>query len=130
MSGDMMQVHLLAAALRSERADVESYYRVLSEALGQALPPGMVELERRGGLFKRDRTPVALHVHTADRQLELRTGRHGGVEAEVRQVVHDVVISRKALGVDEWLAVLAEELTKLAGRNTLAREALSRLLDG
>jgi hypothetical protein len=130
MSGDMMQVHLLAAALRGERADVESYYRVLSEALGQALPAGMVDVERRGRLFGRDRTPVALRVHTPDRQLELRTGRHGGIEAQVCQIVRDVVISRRTLGVDEWLVVLAEELTKLADRDTIAREALTRLLNG
>ncbi|HET6504378.1 MAG TPA: hypothetical protein VFG87_26805, partial [Amycolatopsis sp.] len=123
MSGEMMEVHLLAAALRCERSDVESYYRLLSETLGEALPPGVVEVERRARLFGRDRTPVALRVRTADRHLELRAARHGGVEAEIHQVVRDVVISRRTIGVDEWLAALAEELTKLAERDTAAREA-------
>lgn len=124
----MLEVHLLAQALRSDRADIESYYRLLSETLGQALPPGVVEVERAGRLFGRSRTPVALRVHTPDRQLELRAGRHG-LEAEVRQVVRDVVISRRAIGVDEWLEALAEELAKLADRDATAREALTRLLN-
>ncbi|MEN3300341.1 MAG: hypothetical protein V7633_2399, partial [Pseudonocardia sp.] len=44
--GPMGDLHLIAAALRSDRADVESYTRVLTSVLGDALPPGMVEVER------------------------------------------------------------------------------------
>ncbi|GLY63830.1 hypothetical protein [Amycolatopsis taiwanensis] len=123
----MLEVHLLAQALRSERVDIESYYRLLSETLGQALPPGMVEVQRRGGLLRRHRNPVALRVHTPGRQLELRAGRHG-LEAEIHWVVRGVVISRQPVSVGEWLDVLAEELAKLAAWNTVAREALGRLL--
>ena len=36
--GPMGDVHLLAAALRADRADVESYARVFSAVLGDALP--------------------------------------------------------------------------------------------
>jgi hypothetical protein len=39
-----------------------------------------------------------------------------------------VVISRKAIGIDEWLTMLAEELGKLAERDAAARAALDRLL--
>lgn len=129
MAGEMMEVHLLAAALRADRTDVESYARVLSDALGQALPAGMVEVERRRR-WRGEGEPVAVRVHTADRQLELRAARHGGVSAEIRHVVRGVVISRRAVGVDEWLEALAGELAKLAGRDATARDALSRLLEG
>lgn len=130
--GPAGDLHLVVAALRTDRADVESYTRVLSETLGDALPPGMVEVERRRTLADRiagrDGRPVSLRVHTADRQLDLSAGAHGGVTAEIRQVVRSVVISRKDVGVDEWLAALAEELTKLAYRDARARAALARLL--
>ena len=49
--------------------------------------------------------------------------------AEIRQVVRGVAISRKEVGVDEWLIAFAEELTTLARRDARARDALSRLLD-
>ena len=62
-----------------------------------------------------------------DRELELREGR-AGVEAQVRQVVHGVVISRKAVGIDEWLHALAEDLTRIAARDATARAALERFL--
>lgn len=130
--GPAGDLHLVMAALRTDRADVESYTRVLSGTLGDALPAGMVEVERRRTLADRmagrDGRPISLRVHTTDRQLDLNAAAHGGVTAEIRQVVRGVVISRKEVGVDEWLTALAEELTKLAQRDARARAALSRLL--
>jgi hypothetical protein len=130
-AGDM---HLLVAALRADRSDIESYSRVLSDTLGDALPPGMVEVERRRSFADRvsgrEGQPIALLVSSADRQLELSVGKHGGITGEIRQVVRGVVISRRDVGIEEWLAALAQELTKVAARDARAREALWRLLGG
>jgi hypothetical protein len=131
--GPSGEMHLVVAALRTDRADVESYARVLSDTLGDALPAGMVEVERRrtfaDRMAGRDGQPISVTVHTTDRQLDLTAGKHGGVTAQIRQVVRGVVISRKDVDVDEWLVAFAEELTKLASRDARARAALARLLD-
>jgi hypothetical protein len=133
MSGEL-DFHLLVAALRTDRADVESYHRVLSDTLGGALPPGMVEVERRrtfaDRVAGRAGQAASVRVTTPDRVLVLSAGKHGGVAAEIHQVVRNVVISRKETTVDDWLAALAQELTKLAERDARARDALSRLLGG
>jgi hypothetical protein len=104
---------------------------VLSESLGAALPPGMVEVERARGLGDRlagrAGHPVALRVHTPERLLILRTGRHG-VEAEIQHQVRGVVLRRQQVGVDEWVRALAWELTALARRDAAARAALGRVL--
>ena len=114
-SGD---VALLAAMLRADRADVASYARVLTGTLAGALPDGMVEVEQRRGLADRmagrDGRTVGLVVHGVDRE----------------QVVRGVVISRKAVGFDEWLRALAEDLTRIAARDAAARTALERFLGG
>jgi hypothetical protein len=132
--GPMGDVHLLAASLRTDRADVASYARVLTGALHDALPPGMVEVDRRRGLSDRmagrEGRAVAVVVHGEGRQLALREGPHGAVEAEVRQIVRDVVISRRTVTVEQWLQALAEDLTKVAARDAAARAALERLLAG
>jgi hypothetical protein len=129
--GPMGDLHLIAAALRSDRADVESYTRVLTSVLGDALPPGMVEVERRRTLADRMNgrpgTPVSLTVTTPDEQLVLGQARHG-VTGEIRQIVRGVTIRRRTVGVDEWLVALAGVLAKLATGSAVAREALSRLL--
>jgi hypothetical protein len=128
-SGD---VALLAHMLRADRADVASYARVLTGTLAGALPEGMVDVEQRRGLADRmagrEGRAVALVVHGLDRDLELREGARGMVEAQVRQVVRGVVISRKAVGIDEWLHALAEDLSRIAARDAAARTALERFL--
>ncbi|UOZ10300.1 hypothetical protein [Amycolatopsis sp. WQ 127309] len=132
--GAELEFHLLVAALRTDRADVESYHRVLSETLGDALPAGMVEVARRktfaDRVAGRDGQVVSVQVTTPDRVLVLSAGKHGGVAAEIRQVVRGVVISRKETAVNDWLAALAQELTTLAEKDAKARDALSRLLGG
>jgi hypothetical protein len=129
--GPAWDMHMMIAALRADRSDVESYTRVLTHTLGDALPDGMVEVEYRRSMSDRvsgrPGTAIAVRVHGRERELELRQGKRG-VDAEVRTVVRDVVISRKVIGIDEWLTLLADELNKLAERDAAAREALSRLL--
>lgn len=128
----MGDVALLASMLGADRADVASHARVLTGALAGALPAGMVEVEHRRSLGDRmsgrDGRAVSMLVHGHDRDLELREGPRGTVEAEIRQVVRGVVISRRQVGVDAWLEALAQDLTRIAARDAAARDALERLL--
>ncbi|MGH3671396.1 MAG: hypothetical protein ACRDSH_12290 [Pseudonocardiaceae bacterium] len=132
--GPMGDVQLLAAMLRADRTEVASYARVLSGALAQALPPGMVEIgyERSVGdrLARRTGRAVRLVVHGEDRDLELGERADGRIAAQLQQVVRGVVISRRSIGMEEWLQALAEDITRAAARDTAAREALERLLRG
>jgi hypothetical protein len=41
-----------------------------------------------------------------------------------------VVISRRTVGIDQWLQALAEDLNRIAARDAAARSALDRLLNG
>ncbi|MGH3827341.1 MAG: hypothetical protein ACRDQX_09235 [Pseudonocardiaceae bacterium] len=132
--GPLGDVQLLAAMLRADRDEVAAYARVLSGALAQALPAGMVEIgyQRTAGdrLARRPGRAVRLVVHGDNRDLELREGRRGELEAELQQVVRGVVISRRGIGVDEWLHALAQDIASAAARDTAARAALERLLHG
>jgi hypothetical protein len=123
--GPMGDVQLLAAMLRADRDEVASYARVLSGALAEALPAGMVEIgyQRTVGdrLAGRPGRAVRLVVHGENRDLELREGRNGRIEAELQQVVHGVVISRRGIGVDAWLQALAQDIARAAARDTAAR---------
>ena len=130
--GPLGDVQMLAAMLRTDRNDVASYARVLTGTLGDALPPGVVDVEydRSMGdrMAGRPGRAVKLTMHGADRELELAEGRHGAVQAQSRKVVGGVVISRKEIGIDEWVRQFAEELTAQAAQNAAARQALASLL--
>src|SRR5579875_3535868 len=105
-SGPAWDMHMVIATLKADRSDVASYSRVLTATLGDALPEGMVEVAYRRSMADRVSGRAgqasAVLVHGNERQLELRQGKRG-VEAEIRTVVRDVVISRRQVGIDEWL---------------------------
>jgi len=138
MAGDLEPlgpdtVDLLASALAAgaDFTDVAMFTRVFTRSFGSALPESMVEVEtsRTMGdrLAGRPGTPVALRLTFPERRLELRATK-GWPEAEVQQVVRGVVLSRRSVPVEEWVRVLAAELTGLAERNAAARAALAALL--
>ena len=126
-------VDLVANALsaNADLGDVAMFTRVLTQSFGQALPPDMVDVDysRTLGdrLAGRPGTATALRLTFPERRLELRAGK-GWPDAEVQQVVRGVVLSRRQVPVDEWVRVLATELTALAERNSAARAALAALL--
>jgi hypothetical protein len=130
--GPLVDIQVLAAVLRSDRDDVASYTRVLSGALRDAFPPGVVQVEYQRSLGDRlagrPGKPVALLVRGQDVELELSEGAHGSVKAQLRKVVGGVVISRRDIGIDEWVRLLASELSKRAAESSAARQALGDLL--
>ncbi len=120
--------------LTADTSDVAGYTQVLSDALGTAFPPGMLEVTRTRSLGDRATgrpgRATVLTIHGETQELELRSGARGQVEAEIRRVVRGVVISRRTVTVDVWLQALAEELRTQAERAASSREALRRLLGG
>jgi hypothetical protein len=126
-------VDLVASALSAETdlSDVAMFVRVFTRGFAAALPDSMVDVDydRSMGdrLAGRPGTPVALRISFPEKRLELRATR-GWPDAEVQQIVRGVVISRRQVPVQEWVQVLAAELTDLAARNAEARAALAALL--
>jgi hypothetical protein len=131
--GGPQSVDLVVSALTASAdvPDVAMFVRVFTRSFADALPEGMVDVDhsRTMGdrLAGRPGTPTALRLTFPDRRLSL-TATRGWPEAEVAQVVRGVVLSRKQVPVEEWVRVLAGELTDLAARNAAARAALATLL--
>jgi hypothetical protein len=131
--GGPQSVDLVVSALTASAdvSDVAMFVRVFTRSFADALPGGMVDVDhsRTMGdrLAGRPGTPTALRLTFPDRRLSL-TATRGWPEAEVAQVVRGVVLSRKQVPVEEWVRVLAGELTDLAARNAAARAALATLL--
>jgi hypothetical protein len=126
-------VDLVATALAASAdfSDVAMFTRVFTRSFGDALPPGMVDVEYARTLGDRmagrPGTPVALTITFPERRLALRAG-HGWPVAEVHQVVRGIALSHRQVEIGEWLRTLASELTEVARRNERARAALATLL--
>ncbi|MER5597413.1 hypothetical protein [Streptomyces sp. NPDC002265] len=124
-------VELLAAALRRDSADLNLYVNVLAVNLADSLPPGAVRAERRRSLAERlaghEGSVAALDVTLGERRLSLRNDR-GRVTGEICHEVRNITLSRRQVGLDEWIDALAAALADAAASNARAREAVERFL--
>jgi hypothetical protein len=131
LPGQPSVVDLVAAAIRADTADLDSYHRVLSSTVSGLLPVGMVEVDRersmKDRMAGREGRATSIRIRLGDLTLELAS-RHGGLVATSAREVRGVVISRAEISIAEWTQLLAQHLAKLAAESADARNALAKLL--
>lgn len=119
-------VDAVAASLRADRTENETFIEVLAGKLEAALP-GMVEVTRSGGRFGKGRHVEEIAVTCGEQRFVLHRGPDGG-SGEVEHRVRGIRLSGQQVGVDEWLDQLARALAARAAQESEARLALQRLL--
>ncbi len=131
--GPGLSLDMVTAALRADRADVAIYARVLTQSLGDSLPPGCVTVERDRSMTDRmrgrDGTVSKITVRLGEQVLTLAMQR-GGPAAEICHEVRGVVLSRQPVPLAQWTAELARALVDHAEQNADAAAALRRLVAG
>jgi hypothetical protein len=123
----------VAAALRADSSDIAIYARVLTESLGDSLPPGCVTVDRDQSMSDRMRgrpgTVKKVTVRLGDHVMTLAVQR-GLPVAEVCREVRGIVLSRQQMPLDQWAAELAKGLVAHAEQNAVTAAALRRLVTG
>jgi hypothetical protein len=126
-----MDLEALAAALRRQSDDLSLYAGFLINTLSAALPPHLVTVERRAGLFgrvKEDAPVLGVSVRLGDRRFTLRRRQVG--EQATATVAHEsagITLRTDEVGMDQWSRDLAAALAHLAERDEAAAAALQRL---
>jgi hypothetical protein len=124
---------MVTAALRADSSDIAIYAAVLTESLGESLPPDYVQVDRDRSVSDRMKGRPGrvskITIRLGDQVLTL--GLTGGAPiAEVCREVRGVVLSRKTVPVGQWAAELAKALVSHAEQNAATAEALRRLVAG
>jgi hypothetical protein len=132
-SSDSPSLDMVTAALRADSADVAIYARVLTESLGESLPPGCVTIDRErtmsDRMHGRPGTVSKITVRLGEQVMTLGVQRAVPV-AEICREVRGVVLSRQPVQVAQWAAELARALLAHAEQNADAASALRRLVAG
>lgn len=124
-------LEVLASQLRRHSDDLSLYAGFLLTTLSAALPPEMVEVERKGGLLARLRggepPVVAVTVRVGDQGFMLRRAAVGApAVATVRHESGGIALRTDSVGIDEWSRRLAAALADYATHHAAAAEALGR----
>jgi len=118
---------LLAASIRADAADLGLFLDLLAAKFERALP-GLVDVHREGGRFRRRGQVQGLTVSLGDHRYELH--RHGHrLRSSVALQGRGITLRTDEKPLGEWIDVLSRDLADHARANSDARAALSRLLE-
>jgi len=127
VDGSVSEWDLLAASLRADTADLQSYLEGLATKL-EAGFPGRVRVERRGGgLFGGKKRVASVVVRLGDREYVLENSDEE-LSCGCRTIVRGVALKTERLSLREWTDRLAADLLERAGQSESDRLAIEKLL--
>ncbi|HXQ62069.1 MAG TPA: hypothetical protein VN796_07035 [Acidimicrobiales bacterium] len=121
---------MVAASIRADAADAETFFRVLVAKMSDALGD-RVRVKRSGGLLKRDRpvTGVEMDLTNAGAGVVLSADReHNQITCTVVRRVRGIALSTKQVSMPEWIEELVSALADEAKRSQQTWSALHGLL--
>lgn len=126
---DALKVDVLATMLRADQKEAAALVEGLAERL-QSVIPDNITIVRAGWVLSSTRPVKQLLVRFDDCHLQIEKDKNGKVTAASIKVVRGVVLKTTKISLDEWVALLAAELSKAAENNASTREALNNLVTG
>jgi hypothetical protein len=129
-SDDLPGFDMVAASIRADASDTETFFRVLVAKMSDALGD-RVTVKRSGGLLKRDRpvTGVEMDLTNAGQGVVLAAHReHNAISCTVARRVRGISLSTKQVPMPEWIEELVAALADEAKRSQQTWSALHGLL--
>ena len=128
MTGEEFTDVGVAGALANVYAeDARGFLPLLAIILSGAMP-NETEVERRGGLFQREKPVRKVSVTLGDSVYALEDLGRGPLAASRTKIVRGIKLKTDPLPVEEWLAELSGEIASRAKGNEKAFFALRSLL--
>ncbi len=121
---------VVAASIRADASDTETFFRVLVTKMSDALGD-RVTVKRAGGLLKRDRpvTAVEMDLTSGGGGIVLAASRdHNGIACTVVRRVRGIALSTKQVSMAEWIDELVSALAQEAKSSEQTWSALHGLL--
>jgi len=123
-----LDLDLVAASLRADSGDVETFVEALAAKLEQAVPRATSVERRRDGMFGPKRVR-RIAVDTGRVRLELNAAGTS-IQTTCARLSGGIVLKSEEVPTDVWLRALAEALADQARESETTRQALERLLNG
>lgn len=129
MTGEeFSEVGVAGALAHAYAQDARTFLPLLAQVLTSALPDE-TQVERRGGLFQREKPIRKVTVVLGDSIYTLEDLGRGPLAAQRAKVVRGITLKTEAVPVEDWLADLSAHVATRAQQNEKAFFALKNLLD-
>ena len=117
---------LSAATWRHSHEDEKAYVEALAERLEKSIPD-LVRIKREHKWFSKAQAIKEMEVILDDQSFTL-TFENDRFIPRVAKSVRGVVLSRKAVGMQEWLENLSQVLSEVARANQSMRKSMEDFL--
>lgn len=129
MTGEeFSEVGVAGALAHAYAQDARTFLPLLAQVLTSALPDES-QVERRGGLFQREKPIRKVTVTLGDSIYTLEDLGRGPLAARLAKVVRGITLKTEVVAVEDWLADLSAHVASRAQQNEKAFFALKNLLD-
>ena len=129
MTGEeFAEVGVAGALAHAYAQDSRGFLPLLAIVLAGALPDE-TEVERKGGLFQREKPVRKIAVTLGDNIYTLEDLGRGPLVASRVKIVRGIKLKTDALPTEEWLAEVSAEISAHARQNEKTFFALKTLLD-
>ena len=125
-SNELIQLGVAASLGRKYAEDQREFVIDLASTLESAMPEHVV-VERKGGLFGGERI-TGLQAQFGSLVYILGVPAKGPLQPALAKVVRGIKLKTDPLAMEDWLALLSEEIYTYAQNNLKARDALKRLI--
>jgi hypothetical protein len=124
-----LDVSVIAACLRMDESGSRDLLESLADQLTAWLPES-TKVVRDGWLLSAKHPVRELSVSFPNYRLQLIKEKHGSIEACVVKIVKNVALKTDQVSIEDWINLLAEELSKIAKSNAQMHTALRKLVIG
>ena len=129
MTGEeFSEVGVAGALAQAYVRDTRGFLPLLAIVLTSALPDE-TEVERKGGLFQREKPVRKVIVTLGDHIYSLEDLGRGPLAAHRAKVVRGITLKTEPMPTEDWLADLSAEIATRAHQSEKAFFALKNLLD-
>lgn len=129
MTGEeFSEVGVAGALAHAYAQDARTFLPLLAQVLTSALPDES-QVERKGGLFQREKPIRKVVVTLGDSIYTLEDLGRGPLAARLAKVVRGITLKTEVVAVEDWLADLSAHVASRAQQNEKAFFALKNLLD-
>ena len=117
---------MVAASIRADARDLGTFLEALAVKLESSLP-GLVRVEREGGLFKKEHPVKAIRVQLEDKFFDVYRSATG-LEARIAHQVRVITLKNERTQLDAWISELSHHLARHATTSAEARSALEKMV--
>ena len=125
---EFSQLGVAGALAQAYARDARTFLPLLAVVLASALPDE-TEIERRGGLFQKEKPVRKITVTLGDSVYTLEDLGRGPLAASRVKIVRGIKLKTDTLPTEEWLAEMSSEIAARAAQNEKTFFALKTLLD-